>query len=361
MTTPQPESITLRRPDDWHVHLRDGAMLAQVVPYTARQFARAVVMPNLLPPVTHLAAGQAYRRRILAALHPHPNPPLQAGEDRGGGFTPLMTCYLTDMTDPEEVARGFAEGVFAAVKLYPAHTTTNSAFGVTALDRVRPVLEHMAAIGMPLLVHGEVTDPEIDIFDREAVFIDRVLDPLRRSLPELRIVLEHITTEEAVEYVRFAGANLAATITAHHLVINRNALFVGGIRPHLYCLPIAKREKHRLALRRAATSGDAHFFLGSDSAPHARPSKEAACGCAGVFTAAAALELYTEVFEDEGALDRFEAFASLNGAAFYRLPPNEGRLTLRREAWTLPEHIGEGETAIVPLRGGETLRWRLMT
>ncbi len=366
------DTITLRRPDDWHVHLRDGAMLAQVLPYTARQFERAIVMPNLLPPVTTVAAARAYRERILAALGPHPNPPpyaeegakvtppTRAGKSRGGGFIPLMTCYLTDTSDPEEIARGYAEGVFAAVKLYPAHATTNSAHGVTDLDRVRPVFERMAAIGMPLLLHGEVTDPEIDIFDREAVFIDRVLDPLRRRLPELRIVLEHITTEEAAQYVAAAGANLAATITAHHLVINRNALFAGGIRPHLYCLPIAKREKHRLALRRAAVSGDPHFFLGTDSAPHMVAAKEAACGCAGIFTAPCALEIYAEIFEEEGALDRIEAFASLNGPEFYRLPPNEPRIALRREPVTVLERVGQGDDAVVPFRAGETLRWRLL-
>ena len=268
------EAITIRRPDDWHVHFRDGTMLKTVLPLTARQFARAIVMPNLVPPVTTVAAARAYRRRILAAL------------PAGVEFTPLMTCYLTDATDPEEVVRGFEEGVFTAVKLYPAHATTHSAHGVTDIDRVMPVLERMAAIGMPLLIHGEVTDPQIDIFDREAVFIDRVLDPLRRRLPELRTVLEHITTEEAADYVRPAGPNLAATITAHHLIINRNAIFQGGIRPHLYCLPIAKREKHRQALRRAATSGNPAFFLGTDTAPHAVPTKETACGCAGIFTAA---------------------------------------------------------------------------
>ncbi len=280
-----PDTITIRRPDDWHVHFRDGAMLRAVLPLTARQFARAIVMPNLVPPVTDVAAARAYRERIVTAL------PV------GADFTPLMTCYLTDASDPAEVARGFEEGVFAAVKLYPAHATTHSAHGVTDVERVMPVLERMAAIGMPLLIHGEATDPEIDIFDREAVFIDRVLDPLRRRLPELRVVLEHATTEEAAAYVESGGANLAATITAHHLIINRNALFVGGIRPHLYCLPIAKREKHRRALRRAATSGHPAFFLGTDSAPHAIPTKETACGCAGIFTAASALELYTEVFE----------------------------------------------------------------
>jgi dihydroorotase len=339
--------------------LRDGAMLAAVLPFTARQFARAIVMPNLVPPVTDVATARAYRERILAALPPRPNPPPRAGEGSGGGFTPLMTCYLTDMTDPEEIARGYEEGVFAAVKLYPAHATTNSAAGVTDYERLSPVLERMAGLGMPLLVHGEATDPEIDIFDREAVFIDRVLDPLRRRLPELRIVLEHITTEEAVAYVASGGANLAATITAHHLIINRNALFAGGIRPHLYCMPIAKREKHRRALRRAATSGDARFFLGTDSAPHAMPTKETACGCAGIFTALCALEIYAEVFEEEAALDRLEAFAALHGPEFYGLPVNQSRVTLRREPFPVPERVGEGENALVPFRAGESLRWRL--
>jgi dihydroorotase len=341
------DMITLRRPDDWHVHLRDGAMLAAVVPFTARQFARAIVMPNLLPPITNVAAARAYRERILTAL------------PAGASFTALMTCYLTDTTDPQEVARGWEEGVFAAVKLYPAHATTNSAFGVTDYHRISPVLERMAQLGMPLLIHGEVTDPEVDVFDREAVFIDRVLDPLRRRLPELRIVLEHITTEDAVAYVAAGDANLAATITAHHLVINRNAIFAGGIRPHLYCLPIAKREKHRRALRRAATSGNPRFFLGTDSAPHPVAAKETACGCAGIFTAPSALEIYTEVFEEEAALDRLEAFASQNGPAFYGLPANEARIILRREPLPVPERIGEGENALVPFRGGETLRWRL--
>ena len=322
-------------------------MLATVLPFTVRQFARAIVMPNLVPPVTTMAAARAYRERILAAL------------PSGADFTPLMTCYLTDTTDPEEVARGWEEGIFAAVKLYPAHATTNSASGVTDYDRIWPVLERMAALGMPLLIHGEATDPEVDVFDREAVFIDRVLDPLRRRLPELRIVLEHITTEEAADYVKSGTPNLAATITAHHLVINRNAIFTGGIRPHLYCLPIAKREKHRRALRRAATSGNPRFFLGTDSAPHAVPAKETACGCAGIFTAPCALEIYAEVFEEEGALDRFEAFAALNGPEFYGLPVNATRVTLRREPCPVPEYIGEGENAIVPFRAGETLRWRL--
>jgi dihydroorotase len=341
------EAITLRCPDDWHVHLRDGDMLTTVVQYTARRFARAIVMPNLVPPVTSVSAARAYRERILGAL------------PRGSEFVPLMTCYLTDTTDPEEVAGGHQEGVFTAVKLYPARATTNSTYGVTDYDRVAPVLECMAELGMPLLIHGEVTDPEVDVFDREAVFIDRVLDPLRRRLPELRLVLEHITTEEAVDYVTSGGPNLAATITAHHLVINRNAIFAGGIRPHLFCLPIAKREKHRLALRRAATSGDERFFLGTDSAPHAFPTKETACGCAGIFTAPCALEIYAEVFEEEAALDRLEAFASLNGPQFYRLPPNDARITLRREPFVVPQLIGEGDNAVVPFRAGEILRWRL--
>jgi dihydroorotase len=341
------DTITLRQPDDWHVHLRDGEMLATVLPFTARQFTRAIVMPNLVPPVTSIPAACAYRERIRAALPPDTL------------FTPLMTCYLTDATDPREVARGWEESVFSAVKLYPVHATTNSASGVNSIDRVMSVLERMAALGMPLLIHGEVTDPEVDVFDREAVFIERVLDPLRRGLPELRIVLEHITTAEAVGYIEAGGANLAATITAHHLVINRNAIFMGGIRPHLYCLPIAKREKHRRALRRAATSGDPRFFLGTDSAPHPISAKETTCGCAGIFTAPCALEIYAEVFEEEGALDRFEAFAALNGPEFYRLPVNEIRTTLRREPLPVPEHIGEGDQVLVPFRSGETLRWRL--
>ena len=342
-----PDNITIRRPDDWHVHFRDGAMMAAVAPLTARQFARAIVMPNLVPPVTTATAARAYRERILAAL------------PSGVGFTPLMICYLTDTTNPSEVAGGFEEGAFTAVKLYPAHATTHSAHGVTDIDRVMPVLERMASLGMPLLIHGEVTDPAVDVFDREAVFIERILDPLRRRLPELRIVLEHVTTDEAVAFVEAGGADIAATITAHHLAINRNAIFQGGIRPHLYCLPIAKREKHRLALRRAATSGNPAFFLGTDSAPHAIPTKETACGCAGIFTAATALELYAEVFEEENALDHLEAFAALNGPRFYRLPTNEPRITLRRQATPVPDRIGDGDLAIAPFRAGETLRWRL--
>jgi dihydroorotase len=341
------DTLTIRRPDDWHLHLRDGAMMAAVLPHSAATFARAIVMPNLVPPVTTIAAALAYRDRIAAAL--------PAGSD----FTPLMTCYLTDGADPGEIGRGYEEGVFAAVKLYPAHATTNSAHGVTDLDGVTPVFERMAALGMPLLIHGEVTDPEVDVFDRETVFIERVLIPLARRLPELRIVLEHITTAEAVDYVSAGGGNLAATITPHHLTINRNAIFQGGIRPHLYCLPIAKRENHRQALRRAATGGSTKFFLGTDSAPHAIPTKETACGCAGIFCAPNALELYAEVFEEEGALDRLEAFASLNGPNFYRLPINETRVTLRRTPNVVPSSVGEGALAVSPFRAGETLRWRV--
>ena len=342
------DKITIRRPDDWHVHLRDGAMMATVLPYTARQFARAIVMPNLVPPVTTVASALAYRNRIMAALPP------------GADFTPLMTAYLTDASNHHEIASGYAEGVFTAVKLYPAHATTNSAHGVTSIDNVMPVLERMAEIGVPLLIHGEATDPAVDVFDREAVFIERTLDPLRGRLPELRTVLEHITTEEAVRYVEDGGPNLAATITAHHLMINRNAIFQGGIRPHLYCLPIAKREKHRLALRRAATSGAPSFFLGTDSAPHAIPTKETACGCAGIFTAVSALELYAQVFDEEGALDKLEAFASLNGPEFYYLPVNESRVTLRREGTVVPDRVGDGDLAVTPFRAGERLTWRLV-
>ena len=340
--------LTLRRPDDWHVHLRDGAMLEMVVPYTARQFARAIVMPNLVPPVTTVAAAEAYRERIRAAA------------PAGAEFTPLMTCYLTDDADADEIARGFRDGVFAAVKLYPAKATTNSAFGVTAIGKVMRVLERMAAIGMPLLIHGEVTDPEVDIFDREAVFIERVLAPLLRDLPSLKIVLEHITTADAADFVASGPATLAATVTAHHLVINRNAIFSGGIRPHMYCLPVAKRERHRLALRRAATSGSPKFFLGTDSAPHARSTKENACGCAGIFTAANAVEIYASVFDEEGALDWFEAFASLNGPRFYGLPVNETLTTLRRAPAAVPAEIGGGPAEpVVPFLTGETVGWTL--
>ncbi|PKB25960.1 dihydroorotase [Novosphingobium kunmingense] len=342
-----PATLTIRRPDDWHVHLRDGAMLTGVLPYTARQFARAIVMPNLSPPISTVAAAADYRARILAAL--------PAGSD----FTPLMVAYLIDGIDPEELARGHEEGVYTAAKLYPAHATTGSAHGVTDVARIRPALERMAKIGMPLLVHGEVTEHDVDVFDREAVFIERTLAPLVRDLPELRVVFEHITTEEAAQFVLASGPNVAATITPQHLHINRNAMLVGGIRPHAYCLPVAKREKHRLALRQAATSGSAKFFLGTDTAPHAKHLKEAACGCAGIFNAPHALESYLAVFDEEGAIDRFEGFASLHGPAFYRLPVNQGTITLERAPVTVPEVIDANGTAIVPFHAGETLGWRL--
>lgn len=342
------DRLVIRRPDDWHVHLRDGAMLKAVLPFTARQFGRAIVMPNLKPPVAHAADAVAYRDRILAAL------------PDGVAFTPLMTAYLTDGTDADDLARGFEDGVFAAAKLYPANATTNSAHGVTDLDRIAPVLERMADIGMPLLIHGEVTDQSVDIFDREAVFIDTILSPLLERHAALRVVLEHVTTAEAVAFVRAhaASGRIGATITAHHLLINRSHLFQGGIRPHLYCLPIAKRETHRLALVEAATSGEAAFFLGTDTAPHAVTAKETACGCAGCFTAANALELYAEAFDDAGALDRLEAFASLNGPRFYGLPPSEERIVLERRPSVAPDVvlIAEGD-AVLPFRSGETLRW----
>ncbi len=342
------DRLVIRRPDDWHVHLRDGAMLKAVLPFTARQFGRAIVMPNLKPPATHAADAAAYRDRIRAAL------------PDGVAFTPLMTAYLTDGTDAEDLARGFEEGVFAAAKLYPANATTNSAHGVTSIDRITPVLERMADIGMPLLIHGEVTDQSVDIFDREAAFIDSTLAPLLDRHPSLRVVLEHVTTSDAVAFVRAhaASGRIGATITAHHLLINRSHIFQGGIRPHLYCLPIAKRESHRLALVEAATSGEAPFFLGTDTAPHTVTAKEAACGCAGCFTAANALELYAEAFEDAGALDTLEAFASLNGPRFYGLPPNEERVVLERRPTVVPDVIlvSEGD-AVLPFRSGETLRW----
>jgi len=341
-----PSALTIRRPDDWHVHLRDGLLMAAVLPWTARQFARAVIMPNLVPPVTTVEAAVAYRDRILAAL------------PAGARFQPLMTCYLTDAADAGEIVRGFRDGVWVAAKLYPAKATTNSAFGVTEIERIYPVFERMAAAGMPLLVHGEVTDPGIDVFDREAVFIERVLEPLARRLPELKVVLEHVTTEEAVRFVEAAPANVAATVTAHHLMINRNALFAGGLRPHMYCLPVAKRERHRLALRRAATSGSAKFFLGTDTAPHPRRDKESGCGCAGIFTAPTALELYAQTFEEEGALDRLEGFAAVHGARFYGLPLNDGTVTLRHAEQRVPEEAAEAAGPVVPFLAGETLRWR---
>ena len=341
------ERLTIRRPDDWHVHLRDGDMLGAVAGYTARSFARAIVMPNLNPPVTGAEAAGAYRTRIMGAL--------PAGSD----LTPLMTLYLTDAADPGEIERGFAAGAFTAAKLYPAHATTNSAHGVTDLRNIFPALETMQRIDMPLLVHGEVTDPDIDVFDREKVFIDRVFTKLVRDFPELRIVFEHITTAEAAEFVASSGPNIAATVTPQHLHINRNALFAGGLRPHAYCLPVAKREEHRLAVRRAATSGSPKFFLGTDSAPHAVERKESGCGCAGIFNAPFALESYAQVFEEEGALDRFEAFASENGARFYGLGLNAGTVTLERGKTMVPDRLPGPGTTIVPFHAGETLRWRI--
>jgi dihydroorotase len=341
-----PDRITIRRPDDWHLHLRDGAMLAAVLPWTARQFGRAIVMPNLVPPVTDAASAAAYRERILAAL------------PEGMTFEPLMTCYLTDRTDPDDLARGHEAGVFTAAKLYPAGATTNSASGVTDVANIRGVLARMERIGMPLLVHGEVTDPEVDIFDREAVFLERVLARVRADFPALKIVLEHVTTEEGVAFVQ-GNELVGGTITPHHLLINRNAIFAGGIRPHAYCLPVAKRERHRLALRRAATSGSPRFFLGTDSAPHQVRAKESACGCAGIFNAPYAIEAYAAVFEAEGALDRLEAFASVNGPLFYGLPLNEGTVTLERTDELVPERLGTGETDVVPFGAGESFGWRL--
>ena len=335
------DSLTIRRPDDWHVHLRDGDMLNGVVAYTAKQFGRAIVMPNLVPAITSVDAARAYRQRILDAATP--------------AFTPLMTCYLTDRTEPDDIARGFEEGVWVAAKLYPAGATTNSASGVTEIRNIYPALTRMELLGMVLCVHGEVVDPDVDVFDREAVFIERVLIRLARDFPRLKIVLEHITTEDAVEFVAQSGENIAATVTPQHLIINRNALFAGGLRPHAYCLPVAKRERHRVAVRKAATSGSPKFFLGTDSAPHTRGAKESACGCAGIFNAPFALESYAGVFEQEGALDRLEGFASVHGANFYGMPLNETSVTLERGDNPVPDEI-EG---LVPFHAGETLRWRL--
>ncbi|WP_394763764.1 dihydroorotase [Phenylobacterium sp.] len=340
--------LTLRRPDDWHVHLRDGDMLAAVVNYTARQFARAIVMPNLSPPITTVVAAKAYRDRILAAVEPDL------------AFQPLMTCYLTDTIEASEVERGFAEGVFTACKLYPANATTNSAHGVTDIRNIHPVLEVMQRIGMPLLIHGEVTDRHVDIFDREAVFIERILARLIGDFPALKVVFEHITTADAVSFVEAGGPNLAATITPHHLAINRNAMFDGGIRPHFYCLPVAKRETHRLALRRAATSGSAKFFLGTDSAPHAVGDKESACGCAGIFNAPFALESYATVFDEEGALEQLENFAATNGPRFYGLAPNETKVVLERSPCFIPATVATATSTLVPFGAGETLPWRLV-
>lgn len=341
-------TLTIRRPDDWHVHLRDGDMLKGVLPYTARQFARAIVMPNLSPPMTDVAGVSAYKDRIMAAL------------PEGLDFTPLMTCYLTDGTDPDEIRRGHAAGVFTAAKLYPAHATTNSAHGVTSVDNIRAVLDAMQDIGMPLLVHGEVTDHEVDIFDREAVFIDRTMTALIRDYPALKVVFEHITTTEAVDFVMSASEKVGATITPQHLHINRNAMFVGGIRPHAYCLPVAKREKHRLALRKAAVSGNSKFFLGTDSAPHSVSSKESACGCAGIFNAPYAVESYATVFEEEGALDRLEGFASEFGPRFYGLPLNEGTVTLEKSAVDVPLSVDANGTPVSPFHAGETIGWKLL-
>jgi dihydroorotase len=339
-------SLTLTRPDDWHLHLRDGAAMAAVLPATARQFARAIVMPNLRPPITSAAMAAAYRERILAAL--------PAGLD----FTPLMTLYLTDRLPPDEIVRAKAAGV-VAVKLYPAGATTNSDAGVTDLRKTHATLEAMQREGLPLLVHGEVTDLGVDVFDREAVFIEQVMQPLRRDFPALRVVFEHITTKEAAQYVTASERFTAATITAHHLLYNRNAIFTGGLRPHYYCLPVLKREVHRQALVAAATSGNPKFFLGTDSAPHAAALKEASVCGAGCYTAPAALELYAEAFEAAGALDKLEAFASFNGPDFYGLPRNRGTVTLRREPWQLPETVPFGDATLKPLRGGETLNWKL--
>ena len=334
------QTLTIRKPDDWHVHLRDGEMLIRVARYTARQFARAIVMPNLVPPITAVEAARDYRKRILEVTSP--------------GFTPLMTCYLTDRTSPDEIDRGHREGVWVAAKLYPAGATTNSASGVTDIRNLYPVLARMEKIGMVLCVHGEVTDPDIDVFDREAVFIDRVLTRIVSDFPELKIVLEHITTSDAVDFV--ATGRVAATITPQHLIINRNAIFAGGLRPHAYCLPVAKREEHRLAVRKAATSGWSNVFLGTDSAPHTREAKESSCGCAGIFNAPFALESYATVFDEEGALDKLEAFASINGARFYDLPVNEETVTLERAEIEVPHDVD----GIVPFHAGKTLQWRFL-
>jgi len=342
------DTLTLRRPDDWHVHLRDGAMLELVADATARQFARAIVMPNLTPPITTVAAGDAYRDRIMAALPP------------GRAFTPLMTAYLTDDIDPDEIARGFETGVFTACKLYPQNATTNSTHGVSDVKKIYPVLQRMAEIGMPLLVHGEVVSADIDIFDREAVFLETVLAPVLEAMPDLRVVLEHITTKDSVEFVRSAGGAMAATITAHHLRIDRNDMLVGGIKPHAYCLPVAKRRLHKEALREAAVSGDPKFFLGTDTAPHRREDKESACGCAGIYSAPVAIESYAQTFEEEGALDRLEGFASVFGPQFYRMLLNEDTITLKRTPTLIPETIVSGDIEIVPFHAGETMNWRMV-
>jgi dihydroorotase len=343
-------TLTIARPDDWHLHVRDGAMLAAVLPHTARQFGRAIIMPNLRPPVTTTAMAAAYRERILAAL---------PKEGPGAAFEPLMTLYLTDNTPPDEIKRARESGFVHGVKLYPAGATTNSDAGVTSVAKCAKTLEAMQEHGMPLLVHGEVTDPAIDMFDREKVFIDQVMTPLRRDFPALKVVFEHITTKDAADYVRDADGHVGATLTAHHLLYNRNALFVGGIRPHYYCLPVLKRETHRQALLAAATSGNPRFFLGTDSAPHPKGLKEHACGCAGCYTALHALEMYTQAFDQAGALDQLEGFASFHGADFYGLPRASTTVTLHREAWTLPAQFSVGDEEIVPLNGGESIGWKL--
>ncbi|HLS17522.1 MAG TPA: dihydroorotase [Paenalcaligenes sp.] len=358
MTQPL-DQLTLVRPDDWHLHVRDGAMLRAVIGHTARQFGRAIIMPNLTPPVTTTAQAQAYKARIDDAL----NQWAQASPERAPtSFTPLMTLYLTDNTPAEEIRRAADSGIVYAVKLYPAGATTNSDAGVTdLLGRCSAVLEQMQALGMPLLIHGEVTDPEIDIFDREAAFIERVMIPLRARFPELKVVFEHLTTQEGVHYVRESAGPIAATITPQHLLYNRNDIFNGGLRPHWYCLPVLKREVHRLALLDAATSGHERFFLGTDSAPHTRANKEQSCGCAGCFTALHALELYAEAFDRAGRLDNLEAFASRNGPAFYGLPVNEERITLQRTSWQVPAEITVSDVeGVVPLAAGETLQWQLI-
>jgi len=386
------QTLTLTRPDDWHLHLRDGALMQSVLRDSARQFARAIVMPNLKPPVTTTAQAQAYRARILTALdristqgasrvaqdarsraasdetyhegrrgtsEHATQQPGHAAAQAGILFQPLMTLYLTDNTGAEEIRKAQASGFVHAVKLYPAGATTNSDAGVTDIRKAYPALEEMQRCGMPLLVHGEVTDRDVDVFDREAVFIERVLIPVLKDLPQLRVVFEHVTTKDAVQFVTDAPDRVAATITAHHLLYNRNALFSGGLRPHYYCLPVLKREVHREALCRAAASGNPKFFLGSDSAPHERHLKESACGCAGIYTAHAAVELYAEVFERLGALDKLEAFASFYGADWYRLPRNTGRITLRRESWRVPDDIAFGAHRLVPLRAGEDIAWKM--
>ncbi|OQP84947.1 dihydroorotase [Rhizobium rhizosphaerae] len=347
MPADAPKTLTLRRPDDWHLHLRDGAMLRGVVADSARHFARAIIMPNLVPPVVTTADAEAYRDRILDAL------------PDGSRFQPLMTLYLTEHTAADDVAAGKASGLITAVKLYPAGATTNSYGGVRDLDKVMPVLERMAEIGLPLCVHGEVTTPEVDIFDREAVFIETVLDPLRRRLPELKVTMEHVTTKDGVDYILSAERNLAGSITTHHLIINRNAILVGGIRPHYYCLPVAKRESHRLALRKAATSGDARFFLGTDSAPHVDPLKECGCGCAGIYTSINTMSCLAHVFEEEGALDRLEAFTSLNGPAWYGLPVNAESITLTRSETpvTFPDKIQTGAGPVTVFDPMFPLHW----